>query len=112
MTEVLEQDGPEAAVALYRKLKSTEADGWSFAEFELNMLGYQLVARDRLDEAITIFELNVEAYPAASNTYDSLGEAYMLAGRSDDAIANYERSLELDPSNTNAEAMLDRLRDE
>jgi glyoxylase-like metal-dependent hydrolase (beta-lactamase superfamily II) len=112
MTDVFVEDGIEAAVARYRQLKKEEPEDWSFAENELNMLGYQLVARDKLDDAIVIFELNVEAFPDGFNTYDSLGEAYMLAGRTEEAIANYERSLELNPDNTNAVTMLARLRGE
>jgi len=110
MTETLVEDGVEAAVARYRHLKKEEPGDWSFAENELNMLGYQLVARDQIDEAIVIFELNVEAFPEAFNTYDSLAESFMLAGGSEEAISNYERSLELNPDNTNAVTMLTRLR--
>ncbi len=112
MTEVLVQDGVDAAVSRYRQLKTDEPEKWSFAENELNMLGYQLIARDRLNDAIVIFELNVETFPEAFNTYDSLGEAFMLAGKNEAAITNYERSLELNPDNTNAIAMLARIREE
>jgi len=112
MTEILVEDGVEAAVTRYKQLKKEEPEGWRFAENELNMLGYQLVARDRIDDAIVIFELNVEAFPEGFNAYDSLAESYMLAGRSEEAITNYERSLELNPDNTNAVAMLARLRGE
>ena len=112
MTEVLVRDGIEAAVTRYRQLKKEQPEGWSFAENELNMLGYQLLGRDRVDDAIVIFELNVEAFPEGFNTYDSLAETYMAAGRSEAAIANYERSLELNPDNTNAVAMLARIRGE
>ena len=112
MTEVLMQDGIEAAVTRYRQLKKEDPEGWRFAENELNLFGYQLLARDRTDDAIVILELNVEAFPEAFNTYDSLAEAYMLSGRTEPAIANYQRSLELNPDNTNAVAMLARLLEE
>jgi cyclase len=111
MTEVLVKNGAEAAVSRYWQLKKEEPEGWSYAENQLNMLGYQLLARERIDDAIVIFELNTEVSPEAFNTYDSLGEAYMEAGRTADAIANYERSLELNPDNANATAMLARLRE-
>ena len=111
MTEALVTDGVNAAVARYRQLKKEEPEGWRFAENELNMLGYQLLARNRIDEAIVIFELNVEAFPDGFNTYDSLAESYMVAGRTEEAIANFERSLELNPDNTNAVTMLGRLRE-
>jgi tetratricopeptide (TPR) repeat protein len=53
--------------------------------------------------------LNVEIYPDAFNTYDSLGEGYMEAGQNELAIQNYERSLELNPGNDNARQMLGRM---
>jgi glyoxylase-like metal-dependent hydrolase (beta-lactamase superfamily II) len=112
MTETLLANGSAAAVALYRRLREEEPTNWNFAENQLNMLGYQLMQREMLDEALAIFRLNVEAYPEAFNTYDSLGEAYMTAGQTDLAVANYKRSLELNPDNRNAETMLTRLREQ
>lgn len=110
LTEAMIADGIDAAVQLYRRLRSSGADGWDFGEGQLNMLGYQLLQRAMVDEAIKIFELNIESYPESANPYDSLGEAYMAAGLSDLAITNYQRSLELDPGNSNAVGMLERLR--
>jgi tetratricopeptide (TPR) repeat protein len=63
-------------------------------------------------DAIRIFELNVELYPASSNTYDSLGEAYMANGEKELAIKNYEKSLELNARNNNAVEMLKKLKAE
>jgi len=53
---------------------------------------------------------NVADHPQSANTYDSLGEIYGLAGDRDHAIASYERSVALDPGNTNAIKALARLR--
>ena len=61
------------------------------------------------NEAIEIFKLNVAEYPKAFNTYDSLGEAYMVSGNKELAILNYKKSLELNPQNTNATSMLKRI---
>ena len=112
MTEAMVEEGVEAAVEVYTTLKLEQPGSWSFAENELNMLGYQLLQRGMVDEAIVIFELNVEAYPEAFNTYDSLAEAYMTAGDDELAVANYQRSLDLNPDNANATTMLARLRGE
>ena len=60
-------------------------------------------------KAIRVFQLNVEAYPQSSNTYDSLGEAYMDDGDKLQAIANYQKSLQLNPKNHNAVRMLQKL---
>lgn len=41
-------------------------------------------------------------FPKSSNTYDTLGEAYMADGNKDLALANYKKAVELDPANANA----------
>jgi cytochrome c-type biogenesis protein CcmH/NrfG len=61
-------------------------------------------------DAVTVFKRNVQEFPASSNVYDSLGEAYMKVGEKDLAIANYEKSLQLDPKNQNAVEQLKKLR--
>lgn len=109
LTETLVTDGLEAAVSTYHRLKAQETEGWSFDENQLNMLGYQLLQRGMNTEAVEIFRLNVEAYPEGFNAYDSLGEAYAATGQTELAVANYQRSLELNPDNGNATAMLQQL---
>ncbi|MGD2217036.1 MAG: serine hydrolase, partial [Gemmatimonadales bacterium] len=108
--QAIEEQGVEAGIAMYRELKASHPPE-AFHEFILNMLGYRLLRGDRISDAIEIFKLNVEEYPDAWNPYDSLGEAYMEAGEVELAIENYERSLELNPDNTNAVAMLEQIRD-
>jgi cytochrome c-type biogenesis protein CcmH/NrfG len=63
----------------------------------------------KVKEAVEIFKLNVEAYPQAFNTYDSLGEGYMTLNEHELAVLNYKKSLELNPKNTNAAEMLKKL---
>jgi len=99
----------ETALAFYEDLKTNHPDEYDFREAELNQLGYVLLAEERLNEAIGIFQLNVKIYPQSSNVYDSLGEAYMKNGQKEEAIKNYEKSLELDPDNSNAKEMLNKL---
>lgn len=91
--------GAAAAITEYRRLKSQEADRYDFLESDLNTIGYQLLGTGRTKDAIEIFKLNVEMYPKSSNTYDSLGEAYLKDGNKDLALANYRKSVELDPTN-------------
>jgi TolA-binding protein len=69
----------------------------NIAESDINNAGYNLIAAKRLDEAIEVFKLNVKLYPNSWNTYDSLGEAYALAGNKKMAIENYEKSVKLNP---------------
>lgn len=107
--KTIAEKGIEAGLAQYRDLKSGQAKVYDFGEPELNTLGYQLLQERKLKEAVEIFKLNVEAYPKGFNTYDSLGEAYMISGNNELAIHNYKKSLELNPENTGATEMLKRL---
>jgi CubicO group peptidase (beta-lactamase class C family) len=96
-----------SAITQYRALKTgPTASEYDFGEMELNRLGYQLLSMKKLTEAIEIFKLNVEMFPQSANVYDSLGEAYMTHNDKELSIANYKKSLELDPNNANAKARL------
>jgi hypothetical protein len=103
--------GLDEAVKQYRELKAAAPATYNFDEDELNGLGYRLMQGKKYKEAILIFQLNVEAYPQSTNVYDSLGEAYMDDGDKPRAIANYQKSLELNPKNGNAVEMLQKLRE-
>ncbi len=87
-------------------LKSQGAQ--SVEEGPMNALGYQLLAAKKFKEAIRIFEWNAAAHPKSANTWDSLAEAYMLGGK-ELAIEYYQKSLDLDPDNSNAVDMLRKL---
>ncbi len=109
LVRTYEEQGIEAGIALYHELKTTHPPE-AFHEFLLNSLGYRLLRANRIEDAIAVFELNVAEYPEASNPYDSLGEAYLAAGDTARAIVNYEKSVELNPDNTNGIAVLERIR--
>jgi tetratricopeptide (TPR) repeat protein len=103
--------GVDSAISQYRLLEKNEHEKYNFSENELNSLGYYLIQQmNNIPDAITIFKLNVECYPEAANPYDSLGEAYMLNGNTKLAIKNYEKSLELNPNNSNAVEKLKELK--
>ncbi len=104
-------EGIEAAVESYRAYKSDPAHRFVNTERLMNEAGYFLLGEGLVAEAIRIFRLNVEAYPESWNVYDSLGEAYMEAGEKELAVENYERSLDMNPDNSNARRMLEMLRE-
>ena len=109
LAEIIDDEGIDAAVKTYWQLKKENPDLFDFSETELNNLGYELLRENRIDDAIKIFQVNVQAFPEAFNTYDSMGEAYMKKGKKKLAIINYKKSIELNPRNTNAYKMLKKL---
>ena len=109
LSATIASSGMDAAVNQYQDLKATSAANYRFDERELNDLGYRLIRKNKFKEAIRIFQLNVEAYPNSANTYDSLAEGYMDNGENALAVANYEKSLQLNPKSRNAVLMLQKL---
>lgn len=101
----------DAAIREYRESLLKNASAMALDENQINYIGYMLLGKKRIQEAIEIFKMNVENYPLSANTYDSLGEAYMISGDKEMAIKNYKKSLDLNPDNTNAAQMLKRLQD-
>jgi tetratricopeptide (TPR) repeat protein len=65
----------------------------------MNQVGYQLLAAEKPEEAITAFKSNVERYPESANVYDSLAEAYERGGRLDLAAPLYEKAQNLGQQN-------------
>ena len=67
-------------------------------ENELNLYGYQLMNNKEQDKAIKMFILNTQRNPKSANVWDSLGEGYALSGDKKNAIANFKKSLSLNPT--------------
>src|SRR5580700_7057807 len=109
LSATIASSGVDAAIQQYHDLKAVQPATYNFDESELNSLGYRLLNAKKFKDAIRIFQLNVEAYPQSSNVYDSLGEAYMDDGNKPLAIANYQKSIELNPKNRGAVVMMQKL---
>jgi len=104
LARAIRAHGAAPALADYRSGRSAR-----IPEPDLNRLGYQLAGIRRMSDAIAVLAQNVADHPASANTYDSLAEVYDQAGERDKAIANYRRSVALDPSNTHGVTELARL---
>jgi len=99
----------KGAEGRYRAFLSSAEGKGADTERMINDLGYEFLRRDAA-AAIALFELNAESHPDSANAWDSLGEAYAVAKDAERSIEAYEKSLELNPENENARAMLEQLR--
>ena len=102
------QPGPSARVAaslrepggggrMLTQLREARKQGKPFTlapEAAINLLGYELLQANRVQDAIQLFELNVEAHPDSANTYDSLSDGHLAA--KDDARARQYAQKALD----------------
>jgi predicted dienelactone hydrolase len=102
----LAQRGFDHAVEIYAALRGRDSS-FVLSETDLNGWGYELLRSSHQAAGVEIFKLGVALYPNDSNLYDSLAEGYDAGGNKTQAIASYQRSLELDPKNLHA---VDRLK--
>jgi peptidylprolyl isomerase len=102
LQEVIDTEGLAVARERYAALQAKQFSDAFVSEAQLNGLGYHYLLADDVEAAIAVFEWNVEQFPDSANVYDSLGEAWVKRGNRGEALANYRRSLELNPANTNA----------
>jgi CubicO group peptidase (beta-lactamase class C family) len=100
------------AVSQYKQRKKSGTGAPALNEAETNRLGYWLLNKKKIDEAIEVFKMNMEDYPASANVYDSLGEAYLAKGDKERAIQSYQKSVELNPGNENGVQALKKLREQ
>ena len=109
---VYESAGIDSTVARYTMLRERfyGAGAYDFSEKSLNELGSSLMEKGRHEDAIRIFRLNVEQNPNSSFAYSSLADAYAAAGQKDLAIQSYEKAVQLEPRNREAEQKLKELR--
>ncbi len=64
-------------------------------EDALNQLGYIILGRGRIAEAIEVFEANASRHPKSANVYDSLGDGYTAAGQLSEALDSYKKAVKL-----------------
>jgi len=107
--EYLKNNQFDKALEGYLAIKEKDSLDSSINEDDLNSLGYRELRRDKFEEAIAIFRINVVLHPTSYNVYDSLGEAYMKSGDTTQAIVNYKQSLVYDSGNERIKRTIKRL---
>lgn len=78
---------------------------------ELNVYGHILKNKGEIPQAEFVFYVNRNLFRHNPNTWDSLGEIYLEQAKYEDALFNYERVLELNPKDENAQAQIDVIKE-
>ena len=95
-------NGVARARQIYDETRKKDRTTILFPEAELNQFGYQVLQEGRAEDAIVIFQMNVDEYPASANTYDSLSDGYLANGNTAEALRFAERALEKLATDTQA----------
>src|SRR5580704_19647117 len=104
------EKGGAAAVEQYRDLRKQyyARATYDFSEDALLDM-VQRVVQGKPDDAMVLLRMNLEFNPQSARTYALLGFAYTRKVDDTSAIANLEKSLELDPTNAMVRGQLEQL---
>ncbi|MGV3710862.1 MAG: acyl-CoA thioester hydrolase/BAAT C-terminal domain-containing protein [Gemmatimonas sp.] len=95
LAELDQSGGPDRVALRLADARKSDPAAQLFPEYFANQLGYEHVVIKDFAGAIAIMKLNTVAYPASPNAFDSLGDVYLAAGDTTNAIASARRALQL-----------------
>jgi hypothetical protein len=94
LSEVVEKQGIDSAIAYYRRLRADMANGrYDFRETPVNDFAQALAARGRAADAIRLLEMNQEFFPNSADVDVAAAEVYLRSGDRDKAIARFRAAL-------------------
>jgi len=105
------EKGPDAAVALYRDLRTQYygRQSYDFGEDTL-LTSAQQVVRVKPPASIPLLQLNLEYYPRSVRSYAEIAFAYTRSLDDEAAIATLEKALEIEPDNGTIKGQLEQLK--
>lgn len=105
---VLDEKGLETGLKTLVEMKD-QPDKYYVLHPEIDQYAYRMMLDGKVDESLAIFKVLAELFPDSDIAFDSLGEAYMRKENTEMAVASFEKSLELNPDNRNAQQKLKAL---
>ena len=107
---LIETGAPEERVKTVVADRGSKSPKYYFHEREINARGYSFLQQQKkVPEAVRMFRVNAELFPASWNVWDSLGEGLLASGDVAGARTAYEKSVELNPENRNGKEALARI---
>lgn len=115
LNEIVTQDvlsqGSAYATTHFRELHDHYYghQAYDFGEDTLVTVG-QLLSQSRPDDALALLNLNLEYYPKSAKTYSAISFAYTRKLDDEQAIANLQKALEIEPGNGILQGRLEQLK--
>lgn len=108
-TEYFEAKNYDKALKAFLEIKKQDSLSPVIKQYTMNRTGYNYMKNNEFEKAIEILKINTHLYPKSSNTFDSLGDAYLKAKDTANAIENYNKSLSINSENSSSLKMLKRI---
>ena len=108
-TEYFRNKEYEKALQGYLSIQKKDSLDRNIRQWTLNRLGYDYLREKKYDEAKEMFKINIALYPKSSNTYDSMGDAYLEEKDTIKALEFYKKALSINPENRSSKRHVERL---
>ncbi|HEX5651783.1 MAG TPA: hypothetical protein VFX58_01840 [Chitinophagaceae bacterium] len=111
LRDLVIQEKYDEAVSMAREYMQDPVHRYFKDELEtkINDYGYQLINRQRFEQANKVLHMNVQLFPGSANVYDSYAESWWKLGNTAEAIKYYQIAIGKDPhgvTGDNARRML------
>ncbi len=108
------ESGPEAARDKLTELQENydNSGAYDFREWETNVVAEELAKEGRHEDAIAIWMMNAERFPASDAIQSGMAESYQALGDTLGAIQAYEAALALNPGRNDVKRALAGLKGE
>lgn len=107
LSEALNKEGIEQVGKRFREYKAQPINKYVESEPAFLSIGGRLLAEKKLEQAAILFKLNLEENPHSPRAYFALGETFFQMGNKEQAIKNFEKTLEINPKHYDASARLE-----
>jgi dienelactone hydrolase len=94
--KLIRTQGEDSTIRLMDQLRSPAAAKADVVDWaRLNNLGYDLIAQDRQQDAVSLLRVTAALFPSSADAADSLGDAYREAGDIARAKQAYRHAIDL-----------------
>lgn len=106
MLKAADTTSPQQTMSLYTAYRGTSAGKADDVTYDMNWLGYELLKVDKYDYAFPIFNQIIVENPTSPEAYENLAEAYLQQHDNPNAIAAFQKSIDLGSKSEDARRKL------
>jgi dienelactone hydrolase len=106
---IIQDQGTEAACQVFEAARNKYPNDTLIRQKKIRRIGFEFYLDGDIKDAIGIYTLYTKAYPATADAWSNRGEMYMLEREMEKAKLDFQHAIELDPGDTEAKKMLDKI---
>ncbi len=111
MLQVADHATAAQMMAAYTAYRTTSEGKCADVTYDLNWLGYELLKVDKYEDALAVFQQIIAENPTSAVAYENLGEAYLQKHDRQNALAAFQKAVDLGSKSEDVRHKVAMLRD-